>query len=144
MWWKQMVDCATKSGLKPICKIWARRTTNIFRHGIPREGQQPQAFWSVLNNLCICIKSTFIDVMSDENTVHTNNVLLKNCDHCFLVNCVSTKQTIPYCVASKCPGAILSYQWQGICYVRRCKKVLLMFKFLDTLSCYNKMNLLMK
>jgi len=94
MWWQQTIDCATKSGLKPICEIWAWRTTYIFRCGIPEDGQQAHAFWRVLNNLCICIKSTFTVVLSDENRVRCNNVLLKNCDHCFLVNCVSTKQTI--------------------------------------------------
>jgi len=78
-----------KKWLNPICKIWAWQTTYIFRYGISEDGQQAQAFWSVLNNLCICIKSTFIVVLSDEKRVHSSNVLLKNCDHCFLANCLN-------------------------------------------------------
>lgn len=117
MWWQQVIYCATKNGLKPICKIWAWQTTYIFRYGISEDGQQAQAFWSVLNNLFIYIKSTFIVVLSDENKVHSNNVLLKNCDHCFLVNCVSTKQAISLLHSQQTPSSnfISPVAWYILC-----------------------------
>lgn len=106
-----------KNGLKPIYKIWAWGTTYIFRYGISENGQQAPVFCSVLNNLCICIKSTFIVVLSDENRVHSNNALLKNCDHYFLVNCVSTKQAISLLRSQQMPSRkfILPVAWYILC-----------------------------